>query len=52
MPEKHQEDNDRDGYAKQPEKNRHSSFLHVLVINPATENSFLVVQPVQPQDHP
>ena len=47
MPEKHQEDNDRDRYAEQPEKNRHSLFLHVLVINSAIENSFLVTPPVR-----
>jgi hypothetical protein len=45
MPEEHKQDNDRDRYAEQPEKNcGHLSFLHVLVIDLAIENSFGVAQ--------
>ena len=44
MPEEHKQDNDRDRYAEQPEKDGHLSFLHVLVIDPAIENSCGVAQ--------
>ena len=47
MPEKHQQDDDRDRYAEQPEKNGHFLFLHVLVIEPAIENLFRAAQRVQ-----
>jgi hypothetical protein len=47
MPEKHQQDDDRDRYAEQPKKNGHLSFLHVLVIDPAIENLFPAAQRVQ-----
>ncbi|MGA9015907.1 MAG: hypothetical protein WB509_25720, partial [Acetobacteraceae bacterium] len=49
MPEKHQEDDDRDRYAEQPKKNcRHFSFLRVLVVNSPMGKSFRVALPEQP----
>ena len=45
MPKEHKQDNDRDRYAEQPEKNSgHFSFLRVLFIDSAIENLLRVAQ--------
>ena len=52
MPEKHQEDNDRDRYPKQPKKNcGHFSFLRVLMINSAVGKSFRALNRRNYQDN-